>query len=162
MLLHESVVYVLLSAKFDFFLHDARIILNAKVIDQNNMHVVKFLCMIRGMMFSEFAQNIKACVSRRKIMTLMAVNSDTMIDRADKRRKKTCGYLRQKNAAVHTANYSTAGLKVKQSHYRPGVAQKLSFPDFVTKAQDGGRFSALRTGRLYPQEIRLVLISVRG
>jgi len=57
-------------------------------------------------------------------------------------------------------------IKVKQSHYRPGQAQrvlrKLSFPDFVTTAQDGCRLSALRTGRLYPQEILLVLISVRG
>jgi len=58
------------------------------------------------------------------------------------------------------------GKKLKQSHYRPAVAQrvlrKLSFPDFVTTAQDGGRLSALRTGRLYPQEVLLVLISVRG
>ena len=29
------------------------------------------------------------------------------------------------------------------------VLRKLRFPDFVTTAQDGGRLSALRTGRLY-------------
>jgi len=55
---------------------------------------------------------------------------------------------------------------VKQSNYRPGVAQrilrKLRFPVFVTTALDGGRLSALRTSTLYPQEILLVLIYVRG
>jgi len=37
--------------------------------------------------------------------------------------------------------------KVKHSHYRPGVAQrvprKLRFPDYMTMAQDGGKVVSL-------------------
>jgi hypothetical protein len=54
-------------------------------------------------------------------------------------------------------------VKVKQSRYRLGVAQRVPgrFPDFLTTAQVV-RLSALCTGRIYPQEILLVLISGRG
>ena len=70
------------------------------------------------------------------------------------------------DSTAAVTNHLFVKKKVKQSRYRPGGwgaegSRKLRFPDYVTMAQDGGRLPALRTGHLYPQEILLVLISVR-
>jgi len=67
---------------------------------------------------------------------------------------------------VQTYNHGTTKVKGKavplQALTGPEVSRKLRFPHFVAMAPDGGRLSALCTGCLYPQEILLVLISVRG
>jgi len=71
-------------------------------------------------------------------------------------------FLVRNNQPVYIQIYKKGKAVPLQSWTGPEVSRKLRLPYFVTTAQDGGRLSALRTGRLYPQEILLVLISVRG
>ena len=57
-------------------------------------------------------------------------------------------------------------VKVKQSHYSPAQApsgsRKLKYPEVLdSRLMKVARLSAKRTGHLYPQEISLVLVSVR-
>jgi hypothetical protein len=42
----------------------------------------------------------------------------------------------------------------------PEGSRKLRFPDYMKTAEDGGK--VVSTAHLYPQEMHLVLISVRG
>ena len=58
--------------------------------------------------------------------------------------------MKQKDRESHYNLPSDTGVfkKVKQSRYRPGVAQrvprKLRFPDFMKTAQDGGKVVSLK------------------
>jgi hypothetical protein len=52
-------------------------------------------------------------------------------------------------------------IKLKQSHYRPGQVLRVEAPRFQdNRHMKVVMLSALRTGRLYPQGLFLVLISV--
>jgi hypothetical protein len=44
----------------------------------------------------------------------------------------------------------------------PEGSRKLRFPDYTTTAEDGGKFVSLTHRPPFPQEILLVLISIRG
>ena len=63
--------------------------------------------------------------------------------------------------SAHNSHIQQHYVEVKnlnQSHYTPREFREVKLPRFHGNAQDGGRFSALRAGRLY----LLALISVRG
>ena len=67
------------------------------------------------------------------------------------------------SASWPTGSYKKGKAVPLQACSGPEVSTKLRFPDFMTTAQDGGKIVSL-THRppLPPQEIFLVLISVRG
>jgi hypothetical protein len=79
-----------------------------------------------------------------------------------------------KSVCQHVPSYSVSHcdlvshikVKVKQSRSRPGLAQRVpgSYDSQISwqRHRMVVRLSALRTGRLYTQEIHLLLISVRG
>jgi len=73
------------------------------------------------------------------------------------RNSASCWLLSQENVSVKGKGKAVA----LQAWGGSEDSRELRFQDFMTTAQDGGRLSALRTGRLYPQEMLLVLTSVR-
>jgi hypothetical protein len=67
---------------------------------------------------------------------------------------------------IHLFDWTKRIVIVKQSRYRPGVAQRVPGSQGSKISWQRHRMvvrlSAVRTGRIYPQEILPVLISIRG
>jgi len=91
-----------------------------------------------------------------------------VLSTADKFRSNQFATINQQNAqdSSYIYIYIIIKVKVKQSRYRLGQALRVTGVE-APRFQDNRhtkvvRLSALRTGRIYPQEIFLVLISIRG
>ena len=62
-------------------------------------------------------------------------------------------YLKAKSIAETCSKSTVKGKAVPLRAWSgPEGSRKLRFPDFMTTAQDGGRLSALRTGRFTPRK----------
>jgi len=80
-------------------------------------------------------------------------------------KNNVAGHIGTKSTQIlaYADDLAVMSKKVKQSIYRPGQALRVEAPRFQESRHiKVVRLSALRTGRLNPQEIFLVLISVRG
>ena len=85
------------------------------------------------------------------------INS-TIFEKKKKYRQKVCVLI-----ICTSCVWNTTGKSVPlQAWSGPEGSRKLRFPGFMTTAQEGGKVASLSTGHIYPQEILLVLISVRG
>ena len=61
--------------------------------------------------------------------------------------------MKKKKFKIHALNFAVKGKAVPlQARRGSEVSRKLRFPDFVTKAQDGGRLSVLAPAAFTPRK----------
>jgi len=131
-------------------------------ISRNKVIFLLSLCLetlspteVTELMFVQYTQWSKCFGFLHKLHVVMEKDGEDQLNR-------WCEKWRSATHSQGGREYPTGKSVPLQAWSGPKDSRKLRFPDFTTTAQDGGKFVSITQRLPLPQEMLLVLISVRG